>query len=307
MSEKRAFVHIGLPKTGTTAIQKSLAHSREILRKKNVVYPGDGDAHGLVCARYHPLGMESPYIVKVGDQTSLLQADALLKEALESDRDCILSSEYFHNFGASGIRALSDRFAENGFETHVVCYLRHPVDAAISSGQQAIKVGSRSLTEIIQNPRYIPIRQNLEPIISELGLENVHVRDYVQAAKNGLLKDFLITIGREDLVTIIEPIYANESITMDGAILADMHREHRIEHRTAIFPKHLIFEIGGDRFDLPENTKEKVMLDGKGDLDWVRTVLKMDLQTGRTNTSTYRDFPSREGVAQLFNLMRKRS
>ncbi|MEM9770727.1 MAG: hypothetical protein AAF889_03855, partial [Cyanobacteria bacterium P01_D01_bin.73] len=32
-------VHIGMPKTGTTALQKSLAHSRELLKDNGILYP----------------------------------------------------------------------------------------------------------------------------------------------------------------------------------------------------------------------------------------------------------------------------
>ncbi len=36
---RRAFVHIGLPKTGTTYLQAVLAHHRDALRESGVLYP----------------------------------------------------------------------------------------------------------------------------------------------------------------------------------------------------------------------------------------------------------------------------
>lgn len=82
---KQVFLHVGLPKTGTTFLQAVLAASRDSLAEGGVLYPGKGSAHFLAAqdlTQHLFMGREDPRIagtwrkvvrqVKRGPQTAII-------------------------------------------------------------------------------------------------------------------------------------------------------------------------------------------------------------------------------------------
>ena len=47
--DKKLYIHIGGPKTGTTALQIFLAQNRQALERQGFCYPGNEDAHWGIC------------------------------------------------------------------------------------------------------------------------------------------------------------------------------------------------------------------------------------------------------------------
>ena len=45
--QRKVFIHVGLPKTGTTFLQRSLAQARGALRQQGLLYPGKRNDHFL--------------------------------------------------------------------------------------------------------------------------------------------------------------------------------------------------------------------------------------------------------------------
>ncbi len=61
----RVFIHIGVPKTGTTYLQGVLAANRGVLRKLGVLYPGPGQSHFLAAqdlTQHLFMGRENPRV-----------------------------------------------------------------------------------------------------------------------------------------------------------------------------------------------------------------------------------------------------
>src|SRR6056297_1845859 len=97
---KKAYIHIGLEKTGTTSLQIFLRHNSDALEKNNLVYLGDESkpyVHGIghfpivacfydKCPDFVPLHKHrAPFEVLI----------ALSEDAAHTDRDIILSCEHF--------------------------------------------------------------------------------------------------------------------------------------------------------------------------------------------------------------------
>jgi len=119
--KRNLYIHIGLPKTGTSAIQKSLSENRDALISKfSLLYPKlgewvDGSHHGLAFA----MGM-NPYQKILSEQSQVKMLEKLQEEIDESGcNNILLSSECFHLYN-------NERFIEfsKAYNVYIICYLR---------------------------------------------------------------------------------------------------------------------------------------------------------------------------------------
>lgn len=273
---KRAFVHIGFPKTGTTTIQRSLAASRSTLLKYGLEYPGAQDDHTDLIAEFHPAGERHFYFER--SESSPRQKCERLKDQIRSCKnDVIISSEYLHNIGRVSSGKFIEFLDESDFDPHFICYVRHPVDDAVSNAQQCIKMGSRSLSECIASPRYTKIRQNIEPFVASAGMGRISIKCFSTAASAGLLRDLFITLNKEGVEAEIPEIRTNESLSMDGAIIADLYQQYMSSGQRPPFAKKLIFKMQDAKFDLPDHAKKKIRELAQDDLDWLRETFGISL------------------------------
>lgn len=268
---RTVFIHVGLPKTGTTSIQKSLAASRDVLSRHGISYPGKEIDHANLIALFHPKGPEHYYFVNQSVPDPIRIANQLMTEALSAKGDLILSSEYLHNIGERQARKLHDTFVQAGFHAKFICYVRHPVDAAVSSAQQSIKMGDRSLAEVIAEPRYTQLRQNIEPFLKAVGKENLIVKDFKAATRDGLLKSFMTCTGRPDISESMTETFENEGLTMDAALFSDLYRTHLKETGKKLFSHSVVFQFTDGKFDLPPKAKAAIRRSGKDDVAWVES------------------------------------
>ncbi len=142
-------VHFGSAKTGTTALQTSLAASRAKLKQHGVLYPeaGEGEAHHLLAALFKEPEVLHPYLLTVyGDAEAMRERaeaawSAIVRQVKsEKPHTVILSSEFF--FGRLTPQAM-ERFAERldelGGRVTPVVYVRDPADWLLSQRQQSTK------------------------------------------------------------------------------------------------------------------------------------------------------------------------
>jgi len=119
--KRNLYIHIGLPKTGTSAIQKSLVDNDELLKEKfSLLYPKlgrwvDGSHHGLAFA----LG-KNPYQDMLSPVAQEKLMTLLHNEISESGcQNVLLSSECFHLYNNETFIRFS-----KGFNVKLICYLR---------------------------------------------------------------------------------------------------------------------------------------------------------------------------------------
>jgi hypothetical protein len=128
-------LHIGIPKTGTTAIQAAAATNRERLRKHGVCYPGHGLNHlEPICAFLgRPFGGAG-----IPPQARWSE---LRREIDRARRQRVLIS---HEFACESTDDQARAFvSELGDRTHVVITLRSFAALLGSSWQQYVKAGRR--------------------------------------------------------------------------------------------------------------------------------------------------------------------
>lgn len=197
-------VHIGGPKTGSTAVQAFLSRSLATLRDRGVLYPD-------VCLRgfgHHDLAflVGGGYPVWATPQERGLESLALdLDRALMSESlHVVLSSEDFFLYPRPEVlKALIDR-KEHGRRTQIIVYIRRQDQMAVSWYNQAVKAqgyaGDFEACE--RETRHLwDYRVQLATWATAFGEENMRVRVYEPGAlKDGdICADLLEVLGIDGL------------------------------------------------------------------------------------------------------------
>lgn len=200
LGKKRLYIHIGLPKTGTSAIQNYLVTNYDLLKDKhNLFYPklgraGDGSHHNIAWAL-----SANPYKELLDDAK---QRELLIELRNEIDSStcssALLSSECF---AMHSNKAFKEIIASN-YELHIICYLRRQDDYIESSYSQIVKdvvrKETRSFTEYLNDSlsslSYFEMLQKWEGIAEK---ENIHIREYDKNSflNGSIVDDFLSIIG----------------------------------------------------------------------------------------------------------------
>jgi hypothetical protein len=129
-------LHIGIPKTGTTTIQRSAAYHRQQLLEHGVCYPGTSLNHreAVSALMSRSLGWKN------SEQTPAMAVwNRIEREVKTTTADRSLVS---HEFACESTDEQAHRFLEAlGPKTHVVITLRGFADLLGSSWQQYVKAG----------------------------------------------------------------------------------------------------------------------------------------------------------------------
>lgn len=149
----KTFLHIGMPKTGSTALQETLLASHDELLRKGVLYPRVPDPtfnnHRLLLVGTTPLEKLPRHIRRNYDEADLEGRKADFLRAVRADQRqhapqaMVLSSEsLFRNFSDAGKKVLMAGLHKIGADpgqTTVVAYVRRPADRYLSGLQQHLK------------------------------------------------------------------------------------------------------------------------------------------------------------------------
>lgn len=129
------YIHIGHGKTGSSFLQSALALSTEALERNGFVYPIDEDTAEK--ARAGQITGGNLYAPKASDE------DILRMARQAAGRKLLISGESMFSFFARPKRKFLNNLPEllPGVPLYVICYLRDPVDHAVSAYHQRIKRG----------------------------------------------------------------------------------------------------------------------------------------------------------------------
>ncbi|WP_179381635.1 hypothetical protein [Jannaschia marina] len=174
---KRIILHIGMHKTGSSSIQRSLNGYDD----GRVRYADLGtENHSIpIYSMFSDTRYEKRFFRQRGigraeiDRRTEVYASRLTRE-LEIDRETlILSGEDISRIPADDVPAIRDFLAPRCDEITVVGYLRDPVAFASSQFQQRVKFDARGIK--IPEPGY---RDRFEKFLEVFGPENVILRDF---------------------------------------------------------------------------------------------------------------------------------
>jgi hypothetical protein len=199
----RIILHIGLYKTGTTAVQRFFTRNRSALTERGVLYPESFtkfDAH-------HPL----PWALGVGhrDKVPSVRPDevvrAILQEAASAGADTVvLSSEEFINLeAAERLQKLKKLF--DGHAIEIIIYLRRQDSLLLSSYGQHVRMYSirfsGTISDFLLKHSNFLIKYNywgmLQRWATVFGSDAMRIKLYDQARfpEGNIVQDFADTLG----------------------------------------------------------------------------------------------------------------
>lgn len=205
---KKAFIHIGLEKTGTTTVQEFLTRNEPALNAQGFTYLKDDSApyfwwigHSPVAACFHRCLPDFVCREKFRPAEEVLEG---LKAAAEAtDHDIILSCEQFSSRleWPESLAALRDALA--GRDIRILCYLRRQDAQCLAAYSTIIRYGGTSAFDqsgITPDSRYYDYYRILSDWADVFGDDALIVREFDRAALvDGDIKaDVLSAIGLEN-------------------------------------------------------------------------------------------------------------
>lgn len=234
------YLHIGMNKTGSSAIQSYFSSNRDSLACNGLLYPRTGCAGN---AHYHLSSMldflhAKPTPVDLQSRSIRELSNSLWNEVeLYSPSEVLVSSEYF--VLPRSVVVVGEFFAK--YDVKIVIYLRRHDKWWPSAYNQAVRT--------VTNPpwdktfkSYIDFFYNNRPDVGNypllldrwaevFGKENMIVRPYEERQNEpGLVVDFMKAIGRDDLAeeVIADTNRVNDSVDMTTLLLIDTFQRARI-------------------------------------------------------------------------------
>lgn len=307
-SSRKIILHVGLPKTGTKAIQNVLHANREfLLQHEGVLYPSLAPNLSTPLStifRNDPLGnMVNKVAGLTTEEVEVRRKDYL--ESLDAEisshewNTLLLSAEDISKMSEAEVAKLREWGARYSSEWSVLVCVRHPVGWARSMIQQRLKPGE-TLQQIYEEPELPEYRANISNAISVFGRENVRVFDFDSAARGegGIVGAFadqagLTTATRDFLVS--RAVSANESLSSEAVrILSSLNRQRPVfdgNARTArrAGPGHelpYLRRIEGRKFDVPDSVKKDIRLQSREDVAWLNETFGLDLYRDVTDSAS---------------------
>ena len=149
---RRAFLHIGLPKTGTTYLQHALWSNKEALAGSGLLLPGRHRRRHLLASldvREDPKLSRRP-----GDVSAPWQD--LVDESRGWSGDVVISHEFFAAASSSQVSRVVETLAD--FDVHVVLTARSMTDLGLSRWQEWVKSGGKlGVDDYPQRQDYDPV------------------------------------------------------------------------------------------------------------------------------------------------------
>lgn len=274
---KKAFVHCGMPKTGTSSIQKALDLYREQLQIEGIKYPNTPlDNHAALISLYDSDGIRNGFFKHNSKVNPKSAAEQLNEEISRGNQTLVLSCEYLIHCRGNFDNLTRD-LRDFGYDTTFIFYLRHPVNSAISSAQQSIKTGDRTIDEVSEEPRWhnfvLPIRDAQKCSRSVLVFDYNKIEDVVE--------HFFRTISSHINPKIKK---VNQGISMTGALMADQWRKMKAVGANVKFSMKDALAQKGEPFTLPYSAIEKIRDEGKDAVEFIKNEFEIDLKEIKINS-----------------------
>ncbi|MFV8819972.1 hypothetical protein [Haliea sp. E17] len=224
LTRPKLYLHIGRPKTGSTALQRFLADNAPHLQQAGLLYP--------LAGRFQQASHLFAYacLPQMCTAAGLPRPDAaLLWQQLERERESsgasavVLSSE---NFWFASPADLPEDL-EQRYDVQVIAYVRRQDNVIASSFCEEAKAGIVALDSDVELYALDGVRlglldylQVLDAWAARFGDERIHVRVYEQVQARGIQADICELLGLAPDSLVFAPQPANPSLPYDALRLA---------------------------------------------------------------------------------------
>lgn len=244
----KLYLHIGMPKTGTTYIQNFLRANNNVLKEKGYVYPDFGVRFDAVGANRNAHFLVS--VIRDENKKRLVGTEHEIEDEcfeklyglFEEYPNVIISEESIWNSAErkrdkNFWKNLKERLESHGISLKIIVYLRRQDLYIQSFWAQQIKESrfSDTLQEYIKSSAFkrakLDYKQRLDEISEVVGKENMLVRVYEKEQyappQKTIVSDFLKTVGLQytDEYTELERL-PNRSLS--GVYLETMRELNKV-------------------------------------------------------------------------------
>ena len=172
LEPRTVFLHIGAPKTGTTAIQSAFSNGREALERAGFHYLSGDRNHSERLALAFWREDDAQKLNRLRHAEGARFSQFALRDALDDEiarsapRDMIVSAEGLLDFTPEEVENLVT-FLQSRFDRlRVIAYARHPVDWMQSAGQQGVKWSGDTLDDLFRSPRLPAYSRRFAPLLA---------------------------------------------------------------------------------------------------------------------------------------------
>lgn len=271
----RIVLHAGPDKTGTTAIQYALNHSRSFLAARGIMYSSGFSRNdwGLTlyfCTQLHRFvdpnnsRQSQERLQQIGEQYfATLQREMATSEA----RTLILSHEGLIHLTRDELSRLHDFLKSQADSIEVVIYARDPVSYAKSAMSQRVKTGRRAWGN---HPPVLRYRTYCQKLMAVFGQSAVFARKYDKSLfpEGNVVLDFLsmLELNADDRATIVShspvdrnPSLSGTSLQVGDRMISLLGEAVRTgpDFRERFLPS--LLELGGDKIELSRRRYRLIM------------------------------------------------
>lgn len=229
-------IHGGTPKTGTTALQQALHGARGPLARRGILYPrtviGGPAHHALVAGAMTADRLQRRGSLRgvLGGVERGLAAAETFWETLRADlrrlrpEGIVLSSEYaFRGMTDAEIARLHRQLLDLSDDLRPLVYLREPLGFFASECLQNVKMGRP-----LASPSQPSLKQATQRWRAAFGRLEMRIFDRATLGGGGIVSDLLgHVLGRPDLLALVDPVIANESLSAEAAQIVQSFRSSR--------------------------------------------------------------------------------
>lgn len=318
------YIHIGMPKTGTTTIQGALAKARQFSEFRYLELDHANHSQGMV-AIFSKTPESSPFFRHSGGSTEEFRRYAAeMRACLEKElsANCrqkfIISGESIIGLMEDELKDLYQLVSRHFTRIHIVAYLRPPISYMQSIFQQELKGGSYPTKFQDRYPFYSKKIQKFDDVF---GRENVMLRKYEPAAfpKQDVVLDFCQLLGIN--LPDYQSIKANESLSLEATALLLAYWEfggEKIESgENAVLKKQkfvsALRKIAGRKLIFSGEIFSATIAENRQDIEWIEHRAGFSLDsvpaTDSSDSVSSKDdlmSHSMEGARKLIDVMGKR-
>ena len=213
-------LHVGLHKTASSSIQRTLGNEREVLRAHGFEYAlfnnfrGDDHVnHSLpMFVAFSSRYREYQFIIThhldpdKERQRFLVQLEDQIKNASKTGRTLIISGEEMSSMSIEDLINLRDWLARFDARMRTICFIRSPYAMTCSDGQEWIKTGRQYR---VTHRQSMPAFSRLKSVFPALEISSFQT---ISAHADGPVGYFLELIGMPG-TAIVTPARSNESLS----------------------------------------------------------------------------------------------
>jgi hypothetical protein len=228
---KSILIHIGLHKTGTTAIQQTLAEARTAGQLGSVCYPLPHlRSHNRLAAAYlphHRLPRFDRTHFPIDNQSFRTDIAKLLRDCLAelgSVDSAVLSGENLSMLETPEIEKLRQDLRSSGYERfRVLVYVREPASQYLSESQQVRKASSQLLSPVCYRYEFRSVVESWGSVFPG----ELQIREFrSQHHAFDVVSDFASVLNDFHNVSLWLPSYArsNESVSAEGMLILQQYQ-----------------------------------------------------------------------------------